>query len=108
MANTLFENVPFVFCGLGTLTFVTTATQMYTVRVESTEIPSSELAVVVKDNGSTIFTAPVLGQTQSSMQFTFSKVLTTGHTITVVLSSSAANDNLLNSVKTSVAIGGGL
>lgn len=105
MANTLIADTPFVFVGLGTLTYVIPTTGIYTVRVQSTEIPPSGISILVKDNGSTIFTAPILGQTQSAIQFQYEKLLTATHTLTVVLASSADSDQLINSVKTSVSIG---
>lgn len=109
MAETLIVNRPSVAVGLGTLyTYTVPATDQYSIRLGLTEIPLSSLTVVVNDNGSPIFTAPVIGQTQSAQQFRLGAYLTSGHVITVVLSSSAANDNLLNSVKTTVSLCQGL
>jgi hypothetical protein len=68
---------------------------------------SSGLSIVVNDNGSPIFTAPVLSTTQSAQQFKYSFQATSGHTITVVLSSSTASDEVLNGVVSQVTIGQG-
>lgn len=108
MANTLILNQSFPFVGLGTLTFTIPTTGLYNVKVDATEVPPSGLSIVVKDNGSTIFTAPVITPTQSAIQFkagVFS--LTAAHVITVVLASSAAVDSALNNVKSIVSIGEG-
>lgn len=108
MANTLIQNTPFIFVGLGTLTYTIPATDQYSVRVDTTEIPPSGVSIVVNDNGSPIFTAPVLGQSQIGMQFTFRAKLTIAHVITVVIASVDAEDLQLNTVKTSVSICQGL
>lgn len=107
MSFTLFAETNQVIVGLGTYTYTVPTTGIYTVRLQSTEIPPSGISILVKDNGSTVFTAPTLGETQSSIQFSFTKLYTAGHAVTVVLASSSANDNLLNSVKTSVGISAG-
>lgn len=68
---------------------------------------SSALSVLVKKNGSTIFTAPALSTTQSEQQFKFSLSAVATDVITVVLASAAASDNALNGVKSTVSIGQG-
>ncbi len=69
---------------------------------------SSGVSVLVKDNGSTIFTAPTIQFQQSAMQFKYGFQATAGHTITVVLASSTASDNGLNGVESIISIGEGL
>ena len=69
---------------------------------------SSSLVMLVKDNGSTVFTAPVVSPTQGSAQWRTSLVVTSGHTITVVFTSANANDNTLNAIKSNISIGQGL
>lgn len=107
MANTLIAEQSMVFNGLGTLTYTIPSTNLYHVQFQVTEFPTSALAVVVKNGASTIFTAPVLGATQSAMQFRYSFQATAADVITVVLSSADAEDNLLNTVKSITSIGGG-
>lgn len=68
---------------------------------------SSGLSVLVKDNGSTVFTAPTLTATQSAMQFKYSFTATAAHSITVVLASATGSDNGLNGVQSITAIGQG-
>lgn len=68
---------------------------------------SSALVVVVNKNGSPIYTAPVLTPTQSSLEFKTSAPFAAADVITVVLSSSGAPDNQLNSVKSNISIGQG-
>ncbi len=108
MSQTLFADQNQIMVGLGTFTYTLPATGMYTVRLQSSEIPPSGIVFKVKDNGSDIFTAPVLGESQGEIQFSFSKVMTSGHIITIVSTSASANDALINSVKTSCSIGAGL
>lgn len=101
----LFQDQNQVMVGLGTFTFVIPATGIYYVRLQSTQIPTSALSIVINDNGSPVFTAPTLGVAQSAIQFDYSQSYTSGHTVTIVLSSSNANDNLLNSIQTAASIG---
>jgi len=68
---------------------------------------SSSLVVLVKKNGSTIYTAPAVVPGQLSLEFQTTFLCTAADSITVVLSSSAAADNLLNSVKSNVSISQG-
>lgn len=69
---------------------------------------SSALSVLVKDNGSTIFTAPTLGASQGALEFSYSFQATAAHSITVVLASANASDATLNGVISTTAIGEGL
>lgn len=68
---------------------------------------SSGVSILVKDNGSTIYTAPTLGVAESALQFNFGFQATAGHTITVVIASSTASDEGLNGVISNVSIGEG-
>lgn len=69
---------------------------------------TSQLSIVVNNNGSPIYTsvAPTAGQ--SGYQFKTSFLATSGDSITVVLSSSAASDNQLSGVTSNVSISQGL
>lgn len=108
MANILLLNQPFVSVGLGTSTFTVPSTGVYYVSVQSTETPPTSLSIVVNQNGSPIYTAPVITPTQSALQLKTSFPATAADVITVVLSSAAAIDNQLNTLKTTVALGNGL
>lgn len=107
MSNTLVLNQSYVNVGLDTMTYTVPTTGNYNVKVQLTEVPPSGLSIVVNDNGSPIFTAPVIGQTQSAQQFKFSFQATATHIITVVLASSAASDQPINNVKSIISIGQG-
>lgn len=106
MSVTLIQNAPQVNVGIQTYTFSIPATGLYKVHFEVTEVPPSGLSVLVKDNGSTVFTAPVIGQTQSAMKFDDVRAYTSGHTVTVVMAGSG-NDLLINSVKSICSISNG-
>lgn len=108
MANYLIKEQPFVFCGLGTLTYNVTFTGAYNVQVQLSENPPSGLSVVVSKNGSPIFTAPTIAPTQIAQQFRVGFLAANTDVITVVLASSSAIDNQYNTVKSSISIGGGL
>jgi hypothetical protein len=107
MSNILLLNVPRVDVGLVTDIFTIPSTGLYNLEAQITEIPPSGLSIVVNQNGSPIYTAPALTPTQSAIQFKVDINGVAADTITLVLSSSNANDALLESVKTNVSIGQG-
>lgn len=68
---------------------------------------SSALVILVKKNGSTIYTATSPTVTQSAFQFKYSFQAAAADAITVVLSSVNASDNTLNGVSSNISIGQG-
>jgi len=69
---------------------------------------SSGVSVLVKNNGSTIYTAPAFAVAQSALQFKFGFAATAADSITVVIGSSTASDNNLSGVTSNVSVGQGL
>lgn len=104
MSNFLIQNQNYVQDGLGTLTFTIPSTNQYTVRCQTTVMPDSSLAILVKKNGSTVYTAPALVPGQIALEFKTSLQCTAADSVTVVFSSSAAVDEQLNSIKSNVSI----
>lgn len=108
MSNILILNQSFVSVGLGTLTYTIPAAGLYNVKCDLTEVPPSGISVVVNLNGSPIYTVSSLPTTQSAFQFKTRPIsCALNDVVTVVLSSSAAVDNQLNTVKSIVSIGQG-
>jgi len=68
---------------------------------------SSGLSILVKKNGSTIYTADSPGAAQSAQQFKYSFQAAANDVITVVFASSTASDNVTNAVVSNVSIGQG-
>lgn len=68
---------------------------------------SSGVSVVVKQNGSTVYTSPTLSATQSAQQFKVDLNCALNDAISVVVSSSTASDQQLSGVRTTVTIGQG-
>lgn len=108
MANYLVLNQPQVFVGLGTLTYTIPSTALYSVVVDMTENPPSGLSIVVNNNGSPIYTMPALSVTQGAQQFKVGQPFAANDVVTVVISSSSAIDQQLNTVKTIVSLQQGL
>lgn len=109
MPNTLKAQQSNVICGLGTYTHTITTTNMYKVKARATENPTSSLSISITQSGSTSATitsdAPAADQNNIVVSKVFNCVA--GDVITVVISSAAATDNQLNTVKTTVAISEG-
>lgn len=104
MSNILLLNKPYVNVGLGTMTHTILSAGLYNVSVQCTETPPSGLVIVVNQNGSPVYTAPIITPTQGALQFKTELNCALNDVITVVLSSSSAIDNALNTVKTSIAL----
>lgn len=107
-------NTPFVMVGtnLGqglTYTYtVNSSPGLYRVSLETMVLPGSALAITVKQNGSTVYTAPVIAQTQTALQFQTNIPCDLTDIITVNLTSSAAQDAQINNIKTTCQIMNGL
>jgi len=69
---------------------------------------ASGVSVLVKKNGSTIFTTPTFAPSKSAIQFKYGFQATAADSITVVIASSTASDNGLNGVTSITSIGEGL
>lgn len=66
---------------------------------------TSALVITIRQNGSSIYTSPVVTPTQSALQFSQQFLFTAADAITVTYTSSSASDALLNSVQSATAIG---
>lgn len=116
MANGIAFNNSSVFAGLGTASFTIAAAQAGPVTVafesflpyqaagssnnSSVTTGGSSLSVVVNLNGSAKLTVDSPSPSQPSLAGTVRMLCVSGDVITVVMSSSNANDNLLNAAKT--------
>jgi hypothetical protein len=107
MANTLKDGVANIICGLGTYTYTTTVTGILFVSAQCLENPPSSISITLSQTGSitasVTSTAPTVPQENITVQTKFN--ITAGDIITVAISSAAAIDNQLNTVKTTVTLG---
>lgn len=112
MPNTLKDQQSNIIVGLGTYTYVVpagvSANSLYTVGVRAAENPPSGLSIVINLNGSPKDSRSVLSDTQQVLNARAQFQCMAGDTISVVISSSAPNDLLLNTVKTLVNLRAGL
>lgn len=81
---------------------------IYRVSLQTTFTPVSGLTITVKQNGSTVYTAPVPTPTQSALQFQLDLLCAVADVITVNLTSSTPVDQLLNTIQTTCSISNGL
>jgi hypothetical protein len=118
---TLLPHTPYVMTGTSdnngiTYTYTVPATELsyavpsiFRVSVQTTYQPGSGIAITVAQNGSTKYTMPTPGATQSASQFSYDLLsCAIGDVITVNLTSSTAIDALLNNMQTVCSIMGGL
>lgn len=104
MSNILQLNTSQVLSGLATMTYTVPTTGVYSVLLQCTELPPSGISIVVNQNGSPVYTAPSVSPTQGALQFRIPFYFTAADAITVVLSSSTANDLVINNVKSNIII----
>lgn len=113
----LILNTPYIMAGtnLGsgiTYTFTIPAllptqisgADIYRVSLQSTFTPISGLVITVKQNGSTVYTAPTIAPTQSALQFYTDILCAVADVITVSLTSTNPEDALLNTIQTTCQI----
>lgn len=67
----------------------------------------STLSVVVKQNGTTVYTAPTIEGDQSEVKFQVAFPATAADSITIVFSSSLAADEALNAIQAVCSVGSG-
>lgn len=112
MANILLAERPFSSGGSGALTvynFTVPADGIYFMVVQATGMPPSGLTFVVKDNSTTLFTAPAMSAAaQIGLQFRVSYPLVSGHTYSLTATDSAADGLALNGVQLQVQCGKGM
>ncbi len=95
-----------VFAGLGTYTFTVDVAGLYNMSCQASVLPPSGLSIVINHNGSPIATSltpSAAEQLVSAMILDYPCVAS--DVITVVISSSNANDNMLNTAKSIINIG---
>lgn len=73
----------------------------------TTAAVNSSATVLVKNNGSTVYTAPTLLGNEITMKFRFPILLADADVVTVVVASSAAIDTPANVIQTTCSIGQG-
>lgn len=100
MPNTLKDTQSTIIVGLGTWTYTVTTAGLHFVDATATENPPSSLSIVINLNGSPIATSPTPSAPQQAVEAQALFPCAASDVITVVLSSSAAIDNQLNTVKT--------
>lgn len=94
--------------GLGSVTFTIPISGTYNIQCNLTEVPVSNVAIVITQNGSPVYTAPAITPSQSALQFKFDFLATATDAMVVTLSSALAIDNALNNIKSIISIGQGL
>lgn len=96
-----------VVVGLGTYTHTCANTGIYNIAVQSSEIPTSSLAISIAQTGSVSHSVSSVAPTdqQSTLNLQTRFQCAAGDLITIVLSSSAGIDKQLNNVKTIIAMG---
>ena len=97
------------YAGINTYNYTFSDTGFYNLQFVSTEDTNSTLSVVVNQNGSPIYTNATLpgSGTIRDINFKLGINATATDTLSVVVTSSAAIDNQLNTVKTTISIGTG-
>lgn len=101
MANTLKASETNIIVGLGTYTHTVASTGMYEASATATVNPSSSLSITISQSGSASASITSIAPASSQGSIDVRKVFNcvAGDVITVAISSAAAIDNQLNTVK---------
>lgn len=109
----LLLNTPYITAGVDASNGVTytytvpasiTSESVYFASLQTTYQPGTGLGITVKQNGSTVYTMPTPGITQSASQFYTNLLATGGDVLTINLTSANATDELLNTIQTTAQI----
>jgi hypothetical protein len=106
----LLLNTPYIMCGtdLGngiTYTYTAPTAGIYRLSLQTTYLPNTGLTVTVKQNGSTVYTMPTpAAPFQSASQFYTDVLAAAADVLTVNLTSSVAEDALLNTIQTTCQV----
>lgn len=95
-----------IFVGLGTFTYTVPSGLggLYFVRSRSLVLPTSGLSVLIKQNASTVFTSATPSSAQKEIVAEAMINAAPADVISFVISSSNANDNMLNTVQTIIEV----
>ena len=88
-----------ILTNLDTYTHTAALASMYKVIIQMTELPPSGLSVVIQQNGSTVISAAAPAASQNHIELQTILNCAISDTISVVLSSSQASDQTINSIK---------
>lgn len=102
MPNTLKDNQSNIICGLGTYTHTVVVAGMFFVSATCLENPPSGVSIVIQLNGTPIATSTAPAASQEAINIQTLLTCNVNDVISVVISSSSAIDNQLNTVKTLV------
>lgn len=108
MANMVISNIRHQGAtveGLGTTTFIVPTTGPYRVRVRSTMVPISGLIITINLNSTGEGTSPTISVTEQALSLEAKFQATAADTITVVLTSTGGNNDIIpNDVKSTIVI----
>jgi ribosomal protein S5 len=95
---------PQTVCGLGTYVYTTGTTATHVAKCMITEVPASGITLVIKQNSTTRLTVSSPASGQGVILGSVNLAITSGDTVSFVLTSSSATDNQLNTVKATLDV----
>lgn len=108
MATLVVKGGTQTYVGLNTYNHTAAATSLYTIEVRCTEVPTSTLSIVIKNNSSTLATSATPAAGQNNINLRAQVNCTLNDVIGVVVTSSSPIDQQLNNVQTTITIRQGL
>lgn len=105
MALLLKESQSNIECGLGTFQFTVATAGYFLMNALCNENPPSGITIAIQLNGSTLKSSIVVGTTQQELNVRQDNIkCAVNDVLSFVISSSAANDQGLNTVKTTMIV----
>jgi hypothetical protein len=90
---------PKVITNLDTYNYTVLSAAMHVASIQLTEIPASGISILIKQNGTTVATAPAPSSTQLAITLKVTMNCAINDVISFVLSSSTPSDQNLNAIK---------
>ncbi len=87
--------------------FTIPTTGQYNATAQMTAPPGTGLTLILKQNGTTIYTSPVFGQTQTALQVKFDFQATAADVIEFEFTSTVTEDAALNVIQAVIQVGQG-
>jgi len=104
MAFVLNEQQSNIYAGLGTCSFTVAIAGAYFISSQSTVVPPSGLSVVINLNGSPVATSASTDPSERTVGVSGWAQCAISDVITVVFTSSTFNDQLLNTIKSTIVL----
>jgi len=106
--NNLVYSKPYVDNQLDTFNYTIASAGMHSVYITITVVPPTSAQVQITQNSTPVYTSTAFSATQQNLQLKFTLNCAVSDVISVIVSSSAAIDQMPNNIKSTVTLTAGI